>query len=69
MNEITSAGAVMKKALHILKAELSREEYLTYLEIIIPKIGDATKELRDKTRHLALRMVLQEARKFQGERA
>jgi hypothetical protein len=68
MNDVTSAEAVMRKALEILKSELSREEYVTYLETIVPKIDDATKELRDKTRDLTLRTVLREARKFQAER-
>jgi hypothetical protein len=69
MNEAASAEAVMRKALDILKSELSKEEYLTYLETIVPKIGDATKELRGKTRGLALRTVLKEARKFQAGQA
>ncbi len=63
MNSGASAEAVMRKALDILKAELSREEYLLYLEAITPKIGDATKELRDKGRALDLKTVLREARK------
>lgn len=56
---------VMKKALDILKNELNREEYLTYLETITPKIGDATKELRDKTKDLSLKLVLKEAKKLE----
>lgn len=69
MNEVASVEVVMRKALDILKSELSREEYLTYLEAITPKIGDATKELRGKTKALDLKIVLKEARKFQAERA
>jgi hypothetical protein len=61
-----SAEAVMKKALSILRSELSREEYLTYLEAITPKVGDATKELKDKTKALDLKSVLKEAKKFQA---
>jgi lactate dehydrogenase-like 2-hydroxyacid dehydrogenase len=67
MDEATSAEAVMKKALDILKGELNREEYLTYLETITPKIGDATRELREKTKKLALRTVLKEAKKFRAK--
>ncbi len=69
MNEAASVEVVMRKALDILKSELSREEYLTYLEAITPKIGDATKELRNTTKALDLKIVLKEARKFQAERA
>ncbi|WXG46972.1 MAG: hypothetical protein WED05_09995 [Candidatus Atabeyarchaeum deiterrae] len=61
-----SAEAVMRKALDILRSELSRDEYLLYLEAITPKIGDATKELRNKGKALDLRTVLREARKFGG---
>lgn len=61
-----SAEAVMKKALRILKNELSREEYLTYFETITPKVGDATKELRDKTKELNLKSILKEAKKLQA---
>lgn len=60
-----SAEAVMKKALSILKSELSREEYLTYLEAITPKVGDSTKELKDKTKALSLKSILKDAKKFQ----
>jgi len=60
-----SAEAVMKKALNILKNELSREEYLTYLETITPKVGDATKDLKEKTKTLNLDAILKEAKKLQ----
>ncbi len=63
MSSVPSVEGVMRKALDILKDELSREEYLTYLEAITPKIGDATKELRDKTKALDLKVVLKEAKK------
>ncbi len=62
----TSPEAVMKKALSILKSELSREEYLTYLEAITPKVGDATKELKDKTKVLSLKSILKEEKKLQA---
>jgi hypothetical protein len=57
--------SVVKKALDILKNELSREEYLTYLQAITPRIGNATKELRDKTKGLSLELVLEEAKKLE----
>lgn len=43
--------------------KIAREEYLTYLETITPKVGDATKELRDKTRSIKLEAVLREAKR------
>jgi len=66
MNSGASVEAVMRKALGILKSELSREEYLLYLEAITPKIGDATKELREKSRALDLETVLREALKSEA---
>lgn len=66
MNGAASADAVMRKALDILKSELSREEYLLYLEAITPKIGDATKELRNKTKVLNLETILREAKKSEA---
>jgi hypothetical protein len=66
MNGTVSMESVMKKALDILKSELSREEYLLYLEAITPKIGDATKELRDKSKPLDLKTVVREAKRFEA---
>lgn len=66
MSSAVSAEAVMRKALNILKSELNREEYLAYLEAITPRIGDATKELKDKTKALDLKTVIKEAKKFQA---
>ena len=66
MNGTVSMESVMKKALDILKNELSREEYLLYLEAITPKIGDATKELRDKSKSLDLKTVVREAKRFEA---
>ncbi|MFQ5758945.1 MAG: hypothetical protein ACE5IF_04645 [Candidatus Bathyarchaeia archaeon] len=61
---MTESAFVLKKALDILKNELSREEYLAYLEALTPKMGDATKELKDKTKNLDLKTVLNEAKKI-----
>ena len=49
------ARSVMNKAFDILKKELSVEEYLIYLQAIMPRVGDATKELRDKTGIMSLK--------------
>ncbi len=64
MSKAEAVETVMKKALDILRGELSREEYLTYLEAITPRVGDATKELKDKTKMLKLKTILREAKKF-----
>ena len=53
---------VMEKALNILKQELSGEEFLTYLESITPKVGDATKELSGKTEGINLQEVIEKAK-------
>ncbi len=63
MSNANSVEGVMRKALDILKGELTREEYLTYLEAITPKVGDATKELRELTKDLTMDEVLGEVRK------
>ncbi len=73
VNKMTEALAedktvnVMRKALDILKNELNMEEYLTYLETITPKIGDATRELKNKTEVLSLKRVLKEAKKLETQ--
>ncbi len=64
MSKAEAVETVMKKALDILRGELSREEYLTYLEAITPRVGDATKELKGKTKMLKLETILREAKKF-----
>lgn len=64
MSKAESAETVMKKALDILRGELSKEEYLTYLETITPRVGDATKELKDTTKMLKLETILMESKKF-----
>jgi len=52
----------MEKALNILKRELSGEEFLTYLESITPKVGDATKELSEKTEGINLQEVIEKTK-------
>ncbi|MDI3498312.1 hypothetical protein [Archaeoglobus sp.] len=49
---------VMIKALKILERELSREEFLVYLQTITEKAGDSVKELREKADNLSLEDVL-----------
>ncbi|VVB56230.1 Uncharacterised protein [uncultured archaeon] len=64
MSEAATAETprVMDKVFKILKRELSAEEYLVYLQAITPRIGDATKELRDLTKNMGLEEVLRKAK-------
>ena len=59
------ARSVMNKAFDILKKELSVEEYLIYLQAIMPRVGDATKELRDKNEIMSLREVVERAKEIE----
>ena len=67
MSEATAKKApkVMEKVFNILKKELSKEEYLVYLQAITPRIGDATKELRELTKKMNLEDILQKAKKME----
>jgi hypothetical protein len=67
MSEATAIEApkVMEKVFNILKKELSKEEYLVYLQAITPRIGDATKELRELTKKMNLEDILQKAKKME----
>ncbi len=67
MSEAAAAESpkVMEKVFNILKRELSREEYLIYLQAITPRIGDATAQLRDITKKMSLEDVLRRARRIE----
>ena len=67
MSDATAAEApkVLEKVFNILKKELSKEEYLIYLQAITPRIGDATKELRELTKKMSLEDILQKAKKME----
>ncbi|MEM3086241.1 MAG: hypothetical protein QXT68_03765 [Halobacteria archaeon] len=43
---MSGADAVLEKALSAVERELSREEYLEFLQLLAPKLGDATRELQ-----------------------
>ncbi len=60
MSEAAAAETpkIMEKVFNILKRELSAEEYLTYLQTITPRIGDATAELKEITNKMSLKDVL-----------
>jgi len=64
MSEAIAAEAprVMEKVFNILKKELSKEEYLIYLQAITPRMGDATRELRELTKKMNLEDILQKAK-------
>ncbi len=46
-------GAVMEKALTAVERKLTREEYLEFLRLITPRLGDATRELRAVRKRLS----------------
>jgi hypothetical protein len=56
---------VVTKAFKILRKELNAEEYLIYLKAITPRIGDAVKELREKTKDLSLENIIEKAKDFE----
>jgi hypothetical protein len=60
---------VMDKAFGVLSRELSVEEYLVYLRTVTPRIGDATRELRDKTGKMKMEEVIQMAKEIEGDLA
>ena len=60
---------VMEKVFHILKRELSAEEYLIYLKAITPVIGNATAQLRDITKKMSLEDVVRSAKKMEKTKA
>ena len=46
---IEKSAEVIEKTFTILKQESNTGEYLIYLQIITPRLGDATRELQEKT--------------------
>lgn len=66
MSEAAAAETptVMEKVFNILKRELSREEYLIYLQTITPRIGDATAQLKNITEKMSLEEVLRRAKQM-----
>lgn len=47
VKSVESEKEVVRKALKILRGELSLEEYARFLAAITPKVGDSVKELRE----------------------
>ena len=62
---MSAEAAVLNKVFEILRKELSAEEYVTYLQMVTPRIGDATKELREKTKDLSLEEIIKGAKKIE----
>jgi chemotaxis regulatin CheY-phosphate phosphatase CheZ len=56
---------VLNKVFGILRRELSAEEYVTYFQMVTSRIGDATKELREKTKDLRLDEVIEGAEEIE----
>lgn len=56
----TKHAEVMKKATKILREHLTREEYLTYLELITEKTGNSVTELSEKTKNLTIDEIMNE---------
>ena len=62
---MSAEAVVLNKVFGILRRELSAEEYATYLQMVTPRIGDATKELRTKTKDLSLDEVIEGAEEIE----
>jgi hypothetical protein len=58
MNSSTRRAKVIKKAMEILREHLTKEEYLTYLEVFAEQTGDSVIELREKTKDLTLDEIM-----------
>lgn len=58
MNMNKKQAEVMKKAANILRKHLTREEYLTYLELVTNQVGDSVIELREKTKDLTIDEIM-----------
>jgi hypothetical protein len=53
---------VVEKIFTILKQKLNVEEYLICLQVITPRLGDATRELQAKTAGFSLQAVFDGAK-------
>ena len=62
---MSAEAMVLNKVFGILRKELSAEEYVTYLQMVTPRIGDVTKELREKTKDLSLEGIIKGAKKIE----
>lgn len=58
MSTDTKRAKVIKKAMEILREHLTREEYLTCLEVFTEQTGDSVIELREKTKDLTIDEIM-----------
>jgi hypothetical protein len=49
---------VIKKAMEILREHLTKEEYLTCLEVFTEQTGNSVMELREKTKELTIDEIM-----------
>lgn len=64
---MATKAEVLEKVLKLAKEELPYDEYVQFLEIITPKVGDAAKEirrLRDKLTDRDIIKILKEKKAF-----
>ncbi|KAF5410652.1 MAG: hypothetical protein U9N46_07460 [Euryarchaeota archaeon] len=52
----------MEREFTILRQRLDAKKYLIYLQVITPRLGDATKELREVTEGISLQDVFDGAK-------
>ncbi|MGD2248985.1 MAG: hypothetical protein PVF58_11315 [Candidatus Methanofastidiosia archaeon] len=58
MNTNAKRAKVIKKAMEILREHLTKEEYLTCLEVFTEQTGDSVMELREKTKELTIDEIM-----------
>jgi hypothetical protein len=58
MNTDTKRAKVIKKAMEILRVHLTKEEYLTCLEVFAEQTGDSVIESREKTKELTIDEIM-----------
>ena len=58
MNSSARRAEVIKKAMEILREHLTKEEYLTCLEIFAKQTGDSVIDLREKTKDLTIDEIM-----------
>ena len=58
MSSSTRRAKVIKKAMEILREHLTKEEYLTCLEVFAEQTGDSVIELREKTKDLTIDEIM-----------
>lgn len=58
MNSSTRRARVIRKAMEILREHLTKEEYLTCLEVFAEQTGDSVIELREKTEDLTIDEIM-----------